>query len=357
MDAVRSKMKLLVHAMNGIGLGHVVRTGRIAGALKELRPDVDIVFATNSKYSRVLGGRHKIYALKRDTREVDEGRYSYEDYLRYNTAAIRRIISRERPAAVLFDCEFPRDLLSFCLERSIKTVFILRIATPRRFSAIKKDLGLFDRIIIPHDEDDFPSDQRRCLRRLRAVFAGPIVDLTARPKNSVRKNILITFGSGAPIPENLPLFSAVDSFLEFLRENDSVMDGRRVPVDIVTGPYYEGTCDLSGFRVRRTTQSLARDMYSAKVVVSGAGYNTINEILSTRTPAVVIPLPRRVDDQFRRAAALERLGCIRIARNGIRAPLRDILKKWESYHGKFPRIKSGNRRAAKVLSSVLPSEA
>jgi len=348
-------MKLLIHARNGIGLGHVVRTGRIAGALKELRPDVDIVFATNSRYTRALGGRYKVYVLKGDTREVDAGRYPYEEYLRRNAAAMRRIISRERPAALLFDCEFDGDLLSFCRGRSIKTVFVLRVSKPRRFAALKKGLGLFDRIIVPHDEGDLPGDQRRFLRGLGAVFAGPIVDPAARPRRGGRRNILITLGSGAGIPENRPLFSAADAFLRSLREDGPVIDGRRVSVEVVTGPFYRGACDLSGFKVRSTTPSLARDMCRAKVVISGAGYNTINEIVSTRTPAVVIPLPRREDDQWARAAALERLGCVRIARKGVLAPLRGILREWESYHARFPRIKSGNRRAARVLSSVLAS--
>lgn len=346
-------MKLLIHAINGVGLGHVIRTSRIAGAFRELRPDVDIVFVTNTKFSEILKSNYKTYTLKQDTRSVIDGQYSYDDYLQYNTMAISKIISHEKPDEMLFDCELNVDLLSFCKKSSIKTAYVLRIPTSERFLAIRKDLGLFDSIIVPHEETDFPVDQKEYLLELHAVFVGPIVDLNECSKNNVRENILITFGSGAEISENAPLFSGVDSFLKFLRENNSVIDNHYINVDIVTGPFYEGRCDLSGFTVRSTSDSLVSDMYKAKVVVSGAGYNTVNEIISTKTPAVVVPLSRRWDDQFQRAAALQKFGCIKIARNGILEPIRDILKNWGSYHEKFPCIKSGNVQVAKILSNVL----
>ena len=346
-------MKLLIHAINGIGLGHVIRTHRIAQALAASRSDVKIVFATNTKYSAILKRDYKTYTLRKDTREVIEGRYSYDDYLRYNEMAIRKIISHERPDAVLFDCELNKELVSFCSENSIKTVFVLRITTPERFSDIKKHLSLFDSIIVPHEEKGFPCDQKDFLLKLSAVFVGSIIDLRDCSEGSPRKNILITFGSGAGIPENAPLFSAVDSFLAFLRENNSTIGSHRVDVDIVTGPFYDGGFDLSGFAVRLTSDSLVEDMGRSKIVISGAGYNTINEIISTKTPAVVIPLSRRWDDQFQRAENFGRLGCVKVVQKDILGSVREILEDWQGCHEKFPSIKSGNAQAARILSEIL----
>lgn len=346
-------MKLLIHAINGIGLGHVIRTTRIAEALRKISPDDEIVFATNTKYSIVLKKNYKTYTLKKDTREVIEGRYSYGEYLQYNAMAIKKIISHERPDAVLFDCELNKELLVFCRKNSIKTVYVQRITTPERFSDIKKHLDLFDSVIIPHEEEGFPSDQKDFLLKLSAVFVGPIIDLHDCPKGSAREKILITFGSGAGIPENAPLFSAVDSFLSFLRKNDCVIGSHRADVDIITGPFYEGGCDLSGFAARVTSDHLVQDMYRSKIVISGAGYNTINEIISTKTPAVVIPLSRRWDDQFQRAKNLSLSGCIEVVHKDILSSVRDILKNWQSYHKNFPSIKSGNIQAARILAEVL----
>ena len=206
---------------------------------------------------------------------------------------------------------------------------------------------------MPHEEEDFPLDQREFLLRSSAVFVGPIVDLHDYPKGNTRKNILITLGSGAGISLNFPLFSAVDSFLEFLRKNSSWIDSHCVDIDIVAGPFYEGGCDFSGFAVRSTTNNLTQDMYKSKIVISGSGYNTINEIVSTKTPAVLVPLSRGWDDQFQRAENLEKLGCVKVANENIVGAIHDILGNWESYHKKFPSIKSGNMQAAKMLSQML----
>lgn len=346
-------MKLLVHAINGVGLGHVIRTSRIVMALKELRSEVDIVFVTNTRYSEILEESYKTYTLKKDTRAVINGEYSYEDYLRYNTMAIAKIISHEKPDGVLFDSELNRELLLFCRKHLIKSIYVLRKVIQERFLEIKNDLLLFDSIIVPHKEEEFSADQKEFLFKCHGIFVGPIVDLNEYSKNSVRENILITFGAGAGISTNEPLFSTIDSFLKTLRENNFMIDDARMDVDVVAGPFYEGGCDLSGCNVRSTTDSLVNDMYKAKVVISAAGYNTINEIASTKTPAVVIPVPRRWDDQLERAEVLEKLGCIRVARDGIMESIIDILKNWDTYHGKFPCIKSGNRQAAKILLEVL----
>ena len=163
-------MKLLVHAINGVGLGHVIRTLRIADAFKKLRPDVNVVFATNTKYNTILKKSYKTYTLRKNTRAVMEGECSYDEYLRYNTMALRKIVGHERPDAVLFDCELNRELLLFCKKNLIKTVFILRNSIPERFSDIKKLLHFFNAIIVPHEQDDVPFDQREFLICSSAAF-------------------------------------------------------------------------------------------------------------------------------------------------------------------------------------------
>src|SRR3989339_234815 len=303
-------MKLLIHAINGVGLGHIVRTSHVADALKIIRPDIDVIFVTNSKYSSFLKKKYKTYTLEKDTRAVVEGKYSYDDYLRYNSMAISKIISHENPKGVLFDCELNKDLLMFCKNNSIKTVYVLRNSTAERFLDIKSSLPVFDSVIIPHSKEDVPCDQKEFLLSCPTSFTGPILDSFIPSEETIRKNILISLGSGANIPQNLPLFSVVDSFLKLLRTENSLIDNNQVYVDIVVGPFYEGNLDFSGFTVRPTTECLARDMYHAKLVISGAGYNTINEIISTKTPAVIVPLSRRWDDQLKRAKYFEELGCI-----------------------------------------------
>jgi len=346
-------VKLLIHAINGVGLGHVVRTKRIADALRQILPSVEIVFVTNTKYSDYLKKDYKTYILSKDTRGVLEGQYPYEEYLRYNTQAIIKIINHEIPDAVLFDCELNKDLLYFCKKNFINAIFVLRMTKSDRFLEIQKYLALFDSVIIPHEKADLPQNQQGYLTNISAHFVGPIVEQLSDFGKNIRKKILITLGSGAGIPDNRPLFEVVDSFLSYLRNHDYCINNVHMDIDIVAGPFYQGECNFDGFKVRQTSDNLIEDMLCSKIVISGAGYNTINEIVYSKTPAIVIPLSRGWDDQFQRAEVLERLGCIRVERGCIVNDIEDMLNDWEGFHQKFPSIKRGNLHAARIISQVV----
>lgn len=345
-------MKLLIHAINGIGLGHVIRTSRIAGAFKDLQPECDIIYVTNTKYNDYLKKRYKTYTLSRDTRGVIEGRYTYQEYLNYNTRSIIKIIAYERPDIVLFDSELNKDLLEFCKLNSIKAVYVLRITTLERFNSIKENLPLFDSVIVPHDKSEFQSDQKEYLSKINAQFTGPIVDTNDYSGIERQANILITLGSGALIPDNQPLYRAVDNFLEALRCNNSMIDNKPFSVKIVTGPFYEGNCNLNDFTAIKSVETLMDLMLNSSIVISGAGYNTINEIIYTKTPAVVIPLLRKWDNQFQRAEKLAQHGCIKVAQENLYKHVCEILINWQAYHNRFPIIKAGNKLAAKTISEA-----
>src|ERR1700754_2464925 len=47
-------MRCLFYASNGHGLGHLIRTLAIARALKSRKPDIDIMFATNSEACQLV---------------------------------------------------------------------------------------------------------------------------------------------------------------------------------------------------------------------------------------------------------------------------------------------------------------
>jgi len=47
-------MKILFYAINGIGLGHLNKTILVAKEVRKLRPDWQIMFLTNSKFTEVL---------------------------------------------------------------------------------------------------------------------------------------------------------------------------------------------------------------------------------------------------------------------------------------------------------------
>ena len=64
-------MKLLIHAIDGIGLGHLIRTLEIAKALLFQMKDAQIVFVTNSVFpAPIIREGFKVYQLPYHTNMV-----------------------------------------------------------------------------------------------------------------------------------------------------------------------------------------------------------------------------------------------------------------------------------------------
>jgi UDP-N-acetylglucosamine:LPS N-acetylglucosamine transferase len=118
------------------------------------------------------------------------------------------------------------------------------------------------------------------------------------------------------------------------------------------GPYFrEGLCDLHGFDHKNFEYDLPRVMASSDIVVSPAGYNLINEIIFTKTPALLVPVATTEDDQYARARSLEDKGCALIVKHGIWECLEPLIveDKADKMRLAFPSITQGNIAAAKRL--------
>ena len=97
-------MKILIHAINGVGLGHIIRTLEIAKALIKLRKDAEVIFVTNSQFPQIISDNgFKYYQLKLNTKQVLENKVSYREYAAYNAVSFINVIKREYPDLVLFE--------------------------------------------------------------------------------------------------------------------------------------------------------------------------------------------------------------------------------------------------------------
>lgn len=67
--------------------------------------------------------------------------------------------------------------------------------------------------------------------------------------------------------------------------------------------------------VRRTWPGMSRHIDRASAVISMGGYNTVCEILSTSTPALMVPRERPRQEQLIRASALRRRGAVELLRS------------------------------------------
>lgn len=352
-------MKLLIHAINGVGLGHLVRTLEIAKALLVQSKDAQIVFVTNSSFpDLIIRAGFKVYQLQYHTKMVLDGTISYEAYLRANYLRIRAIIRKERPDMILMDSEFNSLLVNFCFENKLKTCFILRRTTDQQFNSLcqRGFLDMVDLILVPHSEEEMSSAQRNILLKHKNVyFVGPILRSVGKSQEGIKDGIfriLITFSTGADIPNHKELFSKVSDFLAKLKEQKMRISDKEALVLIVTGPYFrEGSCDFHGCDYKTFEADLPGVMAGCDVIVSPAGYNLINEIILTKTPALLIPVVTQEDDQYARARFLEDKGCVVIVKAGIWECLEHLIveHKADKMRSGFPDITQGNIAAARRL--------
>jgi len=347
-------MKILFYAINGIGLGHVVRTTSLATAIRKISRRTEILFVTNTRFPFFLK-RNKIPFSRTDfswVESVSEKR---------SVRTIKRLLREADPDAVVYDTVFPERALRDPCSRGRTNVLILRERGERTMRELfsNSSLWFFDRIIIPHARRDFAFDLPADLRR-RARFVGPIIrdyslgrTREMAKKYRLRGKFVITVtcgGGGHPVLSEI-FVCAVVGALQRLRLPD-------VRAVVVTGPLFRK--DMGHLEKNILLVSFEPDLPSlikaSNLVICEAGYNTINEVIKIRTPAVILPAKRQYDDQFGRARRLEERGAVVVVPRPEPDALRDAVlnlyrdrKRLAKMRRRFPVLRQGNEVAAKII--------
>jgi predicted glycosyltransferase len=133
-------------------------------------------------------------------------------------------------------------------------------------------------------------------------------------------------------------------------------------VIVITGPYFQkfNNRSFSHLRIIRFENNLPELMKLSKLVISTAGYNTCNELIQAKTPAVLVPLWRGGREQFERALYLEKNGIVRVFNGNSSSQFLDLvinckknLEKMRLNFRKFSHYKQGNTEAAKIILKLL----
>ncbi len=131
---------------------------------------------------------------------------------------------------------------------------------------------------------------------------------------------------------------------------------------VVKGPNYGKPLEaLPGMSVVDTEPQLVDLLAASDLVIAEGGYNTVNEIRVTRTPAIFLPSSRGKDDQEERVRELERRGLGRVFAepadaHGVAEAILALVAGGglaqirERY--REDRVDAGNRRAAETLLSL-----
>jgi predicted glycosyltransferase len=322
-------VRILYHAINGSGLGHLTRLASIALAVQQEAPDVHQLMATSANYPPLLQSLcMPSVILPHD----DDAPFTGMDRrLRTVSARLaRRILSDTvrayDPKILVFDTHAPWGVVDEAWKDGRRPVLVLRHCRDEVLAKMLREsvLSCFSLVVVPHTREQLAAivstGVLRQLDNLPVIrYVGGIAFPSAINTDAVRnvgvrygiaeteRLILICAGSGGYGAINRRFIEkACRAAIERRKRDPSVH------VVYVPGPYADPGWVSPDCMVIRDEPELPSLMARAELVVAHAGYNTVHEVLQAGCRALLVPMPRGAEDQAAFVASL-------LPRPGVRA--------------------------------------
>jgi len=375
---------ILFYAINGVGLGHLQRVHLIAEVLR--RKNVKIILATTAPAFRIFGRFfHHCVKLTPPSDELFKSPRAYKTKLlnaRRFISAVRRFKPNLIVADFYLNTSFSLYPLIYGLSKfPLKSVFIWRIDEARAFCRdLKNEIiqgDYFQKIILPHSKEELKSLLPRSA--IRAILAdrrfeicGPIFRKIKKDKLPICRQkykvspsdflITIALGGGGSIKIGHCDSAAkiINNFLTVYSRLTSAIPNFKVA--IITGPYFSDFKKKlpPNLKIIKFEKNLPELMHLSKLVISAAGYNTCNELIEAKTPAILIPLLRGNREQFERAYYFKKKGVAEVLEDASPQNLsatvlncRKNLGKMKENFKNFSEIKPGNQKAAEIILNLI----
>ncbi len=311
-------IRVAFHAINGIGLGHLVRSLCLAAELPSLVPGVQILVVTNARDTTLLARAGLDFVqlpprLAEPHADPDRVRTALPEPL--EEAALTAAFTAFRPDLVVFDTHAPMRVVRAVTAMGARSVLVLRELRPEALRAVVANgsLAQFDRVVVPHDAREVDV---AAFGEAAVMLAGPVVRPIARGVPRDLLVVAIAGGGGQPVDARRYLRAVADAHL---------LARARIPAletILVTGPYASAPTHLehyAGLTVIGTMPELGELLARGALVVSQAGYNAVAELRMLEKPAILVPGQRKAEDQSVRANRLADVGAATIAAPDARA--------------------------------------
>jgi len=380
-------VKILFYTSNGVGLGHLRRASLIAEELKKNNKDVKIGLASMADSPLVFGRFFDCSVkLKALSDKLLDSPANFEKVRLENSLKFARFIKSFKPNLVIADfyltSSFTFSIFKYGLDRfPTKNIFIWRLSDRRKFRRDfnqKNDkLSYFKKIVLPHSQEELkslldPLVFRKISQNQKFRITGPIFKKinksevnVCRKKYRISQNdflLLVSFGGGGEFkkggcegPEKILKY-----FLSIHPELTKKIPNLKTIV--ITGPYFQKFKQphLPYLKIIKFEKNLPELFRAADLVVSLAGYNTCNELIQARTPAVLIPLARGDKEQFERADYFEEKGiAIKVRRNLSKGNLLDSILsckgKLKEMKNNFNNFRGWQQANHKLIKEILDS--
>ena len=304
------RRRVLFHAINGNGLGHLVRLSLIAGALGD---DADAAFFSTCRVAkRYWPGR--LFGV--DDR-LDE-RFGLQPGRR-NLLAFHLAMNRFSPDVVVFDTHWPYPVIGRLRERGIPAVLVIGSLAPGMMDAqLRVAVRDFASVLIassPAELEDIYRGETELLDRLAAppcLVIGPVARTAGTSCGG--RGVIFTLGGGGEYQYRTAT-NSVDRFIEEFRTVAlALRDGLGLEPVLAAGPFLDRSEEsLRPFRLVRSER--LHEMFGPGVlVVARGGYNTTWEAVAAGARLVVVGDHTVTEDIGARGRFLESEGLARQAR-------------------------------------------
>ena len=314
-------MKIAFHAINGVGLGHVVRAVSLATEMRVLVPGARLLVLTNARDTSLIAGAGLDFVVlppRLNEPHADPRRSLLALPEPLEEAALVAALETFAPDLVVFDTHAPARIVHHVATIGARAVLVLRELRPEvlRSFATSAAARAFDRVVVPQEPGDMDLAP---LEGLPVALVGPVVrPIPPRAARPVTAPLVVATagGGGQPVDARRYLRAVADAHL---------LARARIPAletVLVTGPYGEPPSNVAGYAgltVVRAPADLGALLAEATLIVSQAGYNAVAEIRALEKPAVLVPAHRKAEDQRARALRLARAGAAVLARPEARA--------------------------------------
>ena len=381
--------KILFYAANGVGLGHLQRVHLIAEKL--CSKNIKIILITPTRFPQIFGKFfHHLVRLIPLSDELLQNPSRTRATRLANGRRFSRALKQFRPDLIVADFHLTSPFTFYAFSFAVdyiptKSIFIWRLVDVDSFRRNLKNevarLNYFQKILLPHSQkelkDLLPS---RLLQQIESnskfKICGPIFRKLDRNKiaDCRRKYkiypqdflITVTVGGGGRLTQGLTQGRCEEP--DKVIKNLLVIYPRLVKaipnlkVIIITGPLFKDfkRKSLPRLRIIRFENNLPELMKLSKLVISTAGYNTCNELIHTKIPAILVPLWRGGREQFERVLYLEKKGIVKVFDGSSSGQFLDLiinckenLDKMKLNFRKFSYYRQGNTKAAKIILNLL----
>ena len=153
--------RILFHAINGNGLGHVVRLSVIARSLQD--HDGDVAFFSTCPFANQYWPG-KIFTVP----DRLDDRFELNSEQR-NRLGFHLALNKFSPDVVVFDTHWPHTIIDKLRENNVRTVLVLRTMLLEEMErALRLAIRDFSSVLIPHHPVEVEQTYRRCARTCRA---------------------------------------------------------------------------------------------------------------------------------------------------------------------------------------------